>query len=1107
MKRPLTHRIALYTILCIVLPLLSATLTCAQDIVLDICSESEFGYYDGDLSTFSVSGAGNAVSNYSSISFDNDAGGVSTVFFCDELTEESGTFTVIDDVDGNGNDLLIQLFDGGQCESSIATTLTVNIEDTFQSCDDLEIEVMDTGSPSLSPIVLVTSSANSYATICQDTTVVLDGGGSGTTFITDIGSNCSSSDPSDLFEFYVATVVSGSNDNQVNKITDPQSASLFVAQSQAESICVAVGQSMANVDLTSYSFTTPGVPSGTIATFYTDQTSAENENGANEITSPGSYNTTGGQVWVRLELPTGCFEVVSLSLTVVEEADVTNSSSTECFGDGVDIDIVGGAPPYDLNIDVDGSPETITISGVPYTYQVSDTGLSSGDIISIESIERAGCVNDFTDIEITVDRPSIGVSSSTVCAGEDFDVTVDGIGPYTTFAPTTGITLNENGNSPGTYSATADSFVGADIQAGFNLVTVNGCTINAPQLVNINSLSDITIDETGFVCGDGSVEVTIAGGGSPYTITGTDDNGEWTESEPSGNSISIPASGINGDDVIIQSVTNDSGCSNSTPFTIPIDNAAVSIDESAVCEGGQITVNFDGLGEIDVTETGSTFFSSTVSEGTETVDIDDLSDVVEYQITLVSTSNGCTAGPTGTITLNPQPDFSQSSTEFSDCANLEQQLGIILQFVDSENPWDYDWDNSDIDLVIEEVGGEFVVSLTDSNLENDESTTVTFTANALDQCDPSDHEFDVTFFATPDLGSFDQTDICLDSATPLIYNPDDNVTSADFTINGNVTSYTGLDGTPLEVNIEGIEPTTEVMVEISSGEGCGNDGSIDVNLLPIPELNDLTVILSIDGVPDNTFCNGDSNIDITAPEDNDFSVSNFDYTWTPPSGITMSDQDGNEVTIASINDAGGQIMVVSTADYGNGFTCSAEYAIPINIEGERAGISVFEFPGGIFVAELDSAVTNEQPQYDWITVDDTDIEPAGDDGDQHILVLPPELGYNGDIELRASYYSDARCLSSFIIDVVNIVSEEVEVRSFPNPIQHSDRLTVMLPAYFSGENIVLSLYDVSGRLAFEHAFFDTQPLLWVDIPSSMKGTYSLRITSPGHVATDKIVVR
>jgi len=434
-------------------------------------------------------------------------------------------------------------------------------------------------------------------------------------------------------------------------------------------------------------------------------------------------------------------------------------------------------------------------------------------------------------------------------------------------------------------------------------------------------------------------------------------------------------------------------------------------------------------------------------------------------------------------------------------------LPLEFFFVDEGNPFDINTSNGNLDIEINPSGSGYELLVNNANeVVGDQQTEITLTANPFPQCEAVNQSFDISFLALPDLGAFSDNRICF--GDEITYQPgaDTDVITMSFE-GGETLSFEDVGNDDLVFSSENLSETDEAQLTLLSSQGCQRDATVELLIRQNPDIQD-AIVFSIDGVEDNSFCTGDENIEVEGPEG--FSaLLPFDYTWNAD-GLTLINEDDNTIVIQSIDDNPAMLAIEAAVDYGNGFVCVAEETIEIQIEGERCDIEVFGFPGGVFVAKLDSIVNGEQPQFDWITPDDLSIASSSGDLliDSHIFFLAPETNYTGDLEVRASYYDNSRCKCSFLVERDNIAGNiGGDVRSYPNPIHQAEALSIVLPEYFIGDDVVLRFFDSAGRLCYENSYPETQAIIELNLPYNFEGTYMVQLISPAHVASDKIVVR
>lgn len=439
----------------------------------------------------------------------------------------------------------------------------------------------------------------------------------------------------------------------------------------------------------------------------------------------------------------------ALPLTINEVVnDIT------CFGanDGnIQLNMTGGTAPYTFSWDNGATTENIAGLLVG-NYQVLVT-------------DANGCT---TSGSYTIDSPAALQLSSSIqnlscnSAGDGaIDLTLTGgTGPYSFNWSNGAITEDLSGVAAGNYSVTVTDANGCFLVRAF--------TVTEPLTL---AASGVVTDVTCFAQGDGSIDVGVSGGVTPYTylwsngavtqdlfnidggnysLTVTDANGcqtveNFVVAEPaaalsiSGVVANVSCFGANDGSI----VTTISG--GTAPYVYSWNQGAIAKDIAAQGPGGyQLTVtdangcsftesftitgpdvlqattsvtnlscNAAGDGEIDLTVIGGTMpYSYTWSNGSTTEDLTGLSAGI-YQVLIVD-ANGCSINKVVAVQEPAVLSLSHTSTNVNCFSGADGSIDLTVS--GGTFPFTYSWSNG---VTTEDlsglVAGSYTVTVTDVN--------------------------------------------------------------------------------------------------------------------------------------------------------------------------------------------------------------------------------------------------------------------------------------------------------------------------------------------------------------------------------------------------------
>jgi len=431
-------------------------------------------------------------------------------------------------------------------------------------------------------------------------------------------------------------------------------------------------------------------------------------------TSPYTYDwNTGAYTTEDLSgIPAGTYDlevtddngctVTLATVTITEPTAVSvtpNITDVDCFGDAdgeIEFTVSGGVAPYDVTLQgngtlvvaTDGGAQTFTgLNGGTYGYTVTDDNgcVTTGSETVVEPVAALAATSTQTEVTCFGD------------ADGSIDVTVTGgTTPYT-FAWSDGPATTEDrtGLSGGSYTVT--------ITDDNSCTTTLSVTIDEPAAAV--SVTGTETDASCFGFSDGSIDITPAGGRSPYTFNWS--TGETTED----------ISGLIAGSYDV-TVTDDSGCVVVDTYTI---NEPTQITSSIVsttpvsCFGltdGEVEFQVDGGGvaNYDISLGGTTFFNVPATTPVTFVGLG----AGTYQID-VTDASGCTHQNFVTITQPSQIDLLDTTITNVTCVG-DADGAVNITPTGGTPPYTYAWSNGDATQDISGVAaGAYSLTITDAS--------------------------------------------------------------------------------------------------------------------------------------------------------------------------------------------------------------------------------------------------------------------------------------------------------------------------------------------------------------------------------------------------------
>lgn len=379
--------------------------------------------------------------------------------------------------------------------------------------------------------------------------------------------------------------------------------------------------------------------------------------------------------------------------------DVQPTPTATLSGSGVLCD-QGATNPVDLSIAFTGNgpwqfvysiggvqQPPITTSNNPYTLTVTNPGTVQLVSVSSTTGNCPGTVSGSTVITETI------ISANTQAMSPDCNGGNSGF-----------INLTVSGGAtPYTYSWSngASNEDPSGLPAGSYTVTVtdaNGCTQTASATLTDPPLLDASISGTDPDCNngnDGSVNLTVSGGTSPYSF-------DWSNGATTEDLNNVPAG------TYTVTVTDDNGCEQTASVTLANPPAI-----SASASGTDPLCNASNSGSINLTVGGgATPYAFQWSNGATSQNPANLP-AGTYTVT-VTDANGCTQ--TTSVTLGQPPQLTASATATAPLCNNGNDGSISLTVGGGTPSYSFQWSNGATSQNPTGLSpGGYTVTVTDAN--------------------------------------------------------------------------------------------------------------------------------------------------------------------------------------------------------------------------------------------------------------------------------------------------------------------------------------------------------------------------------------------------------
>lgn len=400
---------------------------------------------------------------------------------------------------------------------------------------------------------------------------------------------------------------------------------------------------------------------------------------SNTATTSSISSLPAGTYSLMVTAANGCTQTTSATVTEPVAIDIDSSTSDVTCHGGTDgaalLTINGGTSPYSYL----------------WSNSTTNPGLSSvaAGTYSVTITDNNGCQQNSM---VTITEPtaiSTGISSSNVnCnGGTDGSVQLNptgGTAPYSYMWNTTDTTVTLSSLSAGNYSVTITDDNGC-LQTG-------SVSITEPAAISLNTTAN-SASCNGST--NGSAQLSISGGTSPYTYL-------WSDNSTSQNLSAVGAGTYS------VTVTDNNGCTQTTSATIT-EPAAIGLNTTAsdaLCNGAT-----NGSAQLSVSG-GTAPFTYLWSDNSTSQNLSSVG-AGTYSVT-VTDNNGCTQTTSVTITAPSTISLNTSATDVlcHGATNGAAQLNVS----GGTSPFTYLWsDNSTLQNLSAVAAGSYSVTVTDNN--------------------------------------------------------------------------------------------------------------------------------------------------------------------------------------------------------------------------------------------------------------------------------------------------------------------------------------------------------------------------------------------------------
>ena len=350
-------------------------------------------------------------------------------------------------------------------------------------------------------------------------------------------------------------------------------------------------------------------------------------------TTPTITGLCAGLYTVTITDAVGCIQNVVIPISNANSTIVMNTTSTnvacfgQCNGQGV-VTVTGGVGPFAYNWSTGSTIDTANaLCPGLYFVQVTDAnGCVSSGAVNISQPSQLGASFPFTTAEMCAGA----------CDGSIMAIASGGTLPYTySWNPTAQTAQTAINLCSGSYTCTITDANGCTTTTNDSIISPNVLVLGAP----------IVVDALCNNSPDGSIDISVSGGATPYTFAWTGP-GTFTANTEDITGV------VSGSYTVL--ITDNNGCST-------LDTIVVGAQTTVIADAGTDTtacvaasVLLDGsLSANALTYTWTELVSGNNVGNAVTTTVNPTTGVNTYILTV--TNNGCTDTDTVLITSLPQP--------------------------------------------------------------------------------------------------------------------------------------------------------------------------------------------------------------------------------------------------------------------------------------------------------------------------------------------------------------------------------------------------------------------------------------------------------------------
>jgi len=273
---------------------------------------------------------------------------------------------------------------------------------------------------------------------------------------------------------------------------------------------------------------------------------------------------------------------------------------------------------------------------------------------------------------------------------------------------------------------------------------------------------------------------------------------------------------------------------------------------------------------------------------------------------------------------------------------------------------------------------------------------------------------------------------------------------------------------------------------------------INIQLFPLPVALITNTSDFLDGQV--SYCNGQQLV---------LSCADTNAVWTAlDTAFLEPDMALGDSYEPMITSTGTHEIVLTVSRDSSGVVCKADTMLTVHASRSLCKISsLYQFPGYIFIASLDTTFNGNTPFFQWFNANDPlTLDTLASVGNAAVAIIPEALA-DSVIRVFGSYYGEGLCeCSSERLNTKAFFGHVNELKVYPNPVVEGN-VNMIMPSYFRDQHVEMQLIDLLGQSVLKLEMEPGSIFRTVEIPYDLDGIYLMELRSAAHVVSHKVIVR